>query len=84
VGIVAQQLQAGIDTLQVSVGQRWRRYVRTAALLMSTAFAAVAVQQTTIARGAKGAFILAALRLGGFFSWLLRDAVAVVERLRSR
>jgi hypothetical protein len=83
-GIVAQQLQAGIDTLQVSVGQRWRRYVRTAALLMSTAFAAVAVQQTTIARGATGAFILAALLLGGFFSWLLRDAVAVVERLRSR
>ena len=83
-GAVAQQLQAGIDTLQVSVGQRWRRWIRTLALITTVAIAGLTLAQTTIHEEAKAAFVLAALLLGGFFSWMTRDLVAVVERLRSR
>jgi hypothetical protein len=80
--LVAQGVRAGVDLLQISLGQRWRRGVQWSAVVVSGSL------------GAMGAFLLreplaaqillgvTALILGGFFAWLARDLVAIIERAR--
>lgn len=80
--LLAEGTRAGIDLLQISVGQRWRRTVRGAAVLLSGlfgAFGALLVNQTLASRLL---YTLAALVFGGFFAWVIRDLTAIAERLR--
>jgi hypothetical protein len=80
--LVAQSVRAGVDMMQISLGQRWRRGVQGSAAVVSGIL------------GVIGAFLLhgsvtsevllgvVAFVLGGFFAWLVRDIVAIVERAR--
>lgn len=80
--LVAQAARSGVDMMQISLGQRWQRGVRLAAIYVSGLLgvtAAVLVHGSVLAQVLLGA---AALVLGGFFSWLTRDLVAIVERVR--
>lgn len=75
-------LDAGLDNVQLSVGSGWKRLVRLSAALVS----AVAALIISILNGETYEIVLIAFLgafvIGGFFSWLSRDLVAVVERWR--
>lgn len=75
-------LDAGLDNIQLSLGSGWKRLVRISAAFVSAA-SALAI---SILNGATYQIVLIAFLgafiIGGFFSWLSRDLVAVVERWR--
>jgi len=79
---VAQGVRAGIDLMQISLGQRWKRGVRSSAVVVSGVIGVVAVFFVRISWPTRGLFALAALVLGSFFAWLTRDLTAIVERVR--
>ncbi len=79
---VAQGVRTGIDVMQISVGQRWRRGVQGSAVLISGILGVIGVFFARVAWPTRGLFILAALVFGGFFAWLIRDLTAIVERIR--
>lgn len=75
------QGRLSIDRLQISVGNRWRRYISGAALGLSGLVGLNFWQAT----GAPGDVIVASLVVtfaGGFISWFLRDLAAGIERWR--
>ena len=80
--LVAQGVRTGIDLMQISVGQRWRRGVRSSAVVICGIFATVGVLFAQITWSTRALFVLTALVLGGFFAWLVRDLTAIVERIR--
>ena len=75
-------LDAGLDNVQLSVGSGWKRLVR----LSAAAVSAIAALIISILNGETYEIVLIAFLgafvVGGFFSWLSRDLVAVVERWR--
>jgi hypothetical protein len=79
---VAQGVRTGIDVMQISVGQRWRRRVQGSAVLISGILGVAGVFFARVTWPTRGLFILAALVFGGFFAWLVRDLTAIVERIR--
>lgn len=80
---LSYQVRGGVDRLQLYVGQGWRRTVRLSAVLISGVLGVIWVQFLTIYPSLSAAYVLSALILGGFISWVLRDLVAIIERLRS-
>lgn len=80
--LVAQTVRQGIDLMQISLGQRWRRGVRRTAVLISGMLGFAGVLFVQITWPTRVLFALAALVLGGFFAWLVRDMAAIVERVR--
>jgi hypothetical protein len=81
--IRAHRLQAGVDALQISVAERWRRYIRSSAVALS-GLVGVLIAQNLNDRTLNGetTLVLGSLILGGVISWLARDLFALVERLR--
>jgi hypothetical protein len=79
---VAQGVRTGIDVMQISVGQRWRRGVQSSAVLISGILGVIGVFFARVTWPTRGLFILAALVFGGFFAWLVRDLTAIIERIR--
>jgi hypothetical protein len=79
---VAQGVRAGIDVMQISVGQRWRRGVQGSAVLICGILGVIGVFFARVTWPTRGLFILAALVFGGFFAWLVRDLTAIIERIR--
>lgn len=75
-------VRAGIDSLQATVGYRWRNYVRTTAMWLSGLFGVVIVEASSVPARERGLDVLASLVIGGFISWLARDITAAIERLR--
>lgn len=75
----SQRVEVGVDQLQISLGERWRRYVQGAALWISGAFGIGLIHATN--QGA-ARYVLAAWLVGGLFAWAARDLAAVIERLR--
>ena len=80
--LLAEGTRAGIDLLQISVGQRWRRTVRAAAVLLSGLFGAFGALLVNQSPSSRLLYTLAALVFGGFFAWVIRDLTAIAERLR--
>ncbi|MGH6741484.1 MAG: hypothetical protein ACREDY_21075 [Bradyrhizobium sp.] len=76
------RLRAAIDQLQATVGYRWRNYVRSTAMWLSGLYGLAIVESSQVAGFERGLDILASLLVGGFVSWLARDIVAAIERLR--
>lgn len=81
-GIVAQRVRAGVDQLQISLGERWRRQVQGAALWISAAFGILLIEGSAGHAGVEARYALAALLVGGLLAWTLRDVAAVIERSR--
>lgn len=79
---ISQRIQAGVDQLQISLGERWRRYVQGAALWISGAYGIALVHTSSVAQGAASRYVIAALLIGGTFAWVARDLAAAVERWR--
>lgn len=79
---LSHYVRAGIDQLQVSIGHRWRRYVRSAAVGLSGLIGIAIVEASEVPTRQRGLDILAALLVGGFVAWFARDVAALVERLR--
>jgi hypothetical protein len=80
--VLSHYVRAGIDQLQISVGHRWRRYVRATAVWLSGLIGIAIVEASHVSNTARGLDILAALLVGGFVAWFTRDVAALVERLR--
>jgi hypothetical protein len=88
---LSHYVRSGIDQLQVSVGHRWRTYVRATAVWVSglIGLAIVGLSSTasrelaTTPSRERGLYILTSVIAGGFLSWFTRDLVAIVERLRA-
>ena len=78
----SQRIQAGVDQLQISLGERWRRYVQGAALWISGAYGIALVHTSSAAHGSASRYVFAALLLGGTIAWVARDLAAAVERWR--
>jgi hypothetical protein len=81
-GTLARSVRSGLDVLQASIGRQWSRAVRTWAVALSGALGVVLVMFIRISPLQRVLFVLAALLLGSFFAWLVRDLTAVVERVR--
>jgi hypothetical protein len=79
---LAHAVNSGVDALQIAVGEGWRRYVRSTAVLVSGLLGLALARFADLDPSAIGAYVLAALLLGGFLAWFLRDVTAVVERWR--
>jgi hypothetical protein len=74
-------VRVAVDQLQISLGNRWRRYVGGTAMWLSGLVGIVLIDHG-MARDAPRIGAFAALLLGGFFAWVIRDAAAAVERWR--
>jgi hypothetical protein len=79
---LSHYVRTGIDKLQVSVGHRWRTYIRATAVWLSGLVGIAIVEVSHPPAQERGLYILSAVLVGGFVSWFARDVVAAVERLR--
>ncbi len=79
---LSHYVRTGIDKLQVSVGHRWRTYIRATAVWLSGLVGIAIVEVSQPPAQERGLYILSAVLVGGFVSWFARDVVAAVERLR--
>jgi hypothetical protein len=78
----AQRVRAGVDQLQISLGERWRRYVQSAAVALAGLYGVALTEASEIPPDHDGRFVLAAVVLGGVLAWVVRDVAAVLERWR--
>jgi hypothetical protein len=76
----SQQIRTAIDQLQISVGERWRRYVQGTALWLSGLYGFALAFLLNIP--GRSVYVLSALFIGGLFSWIARDVASGVERWR--
>jgi hypothetical protein len=76
----AQRARAAIDSLQVTVGERWRRLVQATAVLVA-AFAGLLIQLAQPS-DSRWIYIMAAALIGGPLAWTIRDLAAAIERWR--
>src|SRR5207237_2365537 len=79
---LAGKVRAGVDQLQITLGEGWRRYVQGAALWLSGLYGVALTHAGDLPASAHARYVIAALLVGGVFAWLSRDATAVIERLR--
>jgi hypothetical protein len=76
----SQQARATLDSIQVSVGGRWRRSIQAASVLLA-AVAALLIELTQQS-DSRWTFFIAGAIIGGPISWTIRDITAGVERWR--
>jgi hypothetical protein len=79
---LAQSIEVGVDHLQISLSERWRGYVQSAALWIAGAYGIALVETADISEDADSLYMLAALLIGGMIAWSVRDLAAVLERAR--
>jgi hypothetical protein len=72
-----------LNLVHASLKERWRRRVRTLAVVVAGSTGLLTVTLSNLGPLAKVSTIFAAAIWGGFFSWLARDLVALVERRRT-
>jgi hypothetical protein len=76
----SQRARSALDSLQISVGGRWRRSIQAASVMVATA-AALLIELSRAAQN-RWLFIISAALIGGPLAWTIRDATAVLERWR--
>jgi hypothetical protein len=79
---IAHLVRAGVDALQISVGEGWRRYIQAWAVSISGLVGFYLARYAGLEPEVASVYVLASLVLGGFFAWFARDLTAVVERWR--
>jgi hypothetical protein len=77
---LAQRARAAIDSLQLSVGERWRRSVQASAVLV--AGLAGLLIQLAHPSDSRWLYVLSATLIGGPLAWTIRDLAAAIERWR--
>jgi hypothetical protein len=76
----SQRARSALDSLQISVGGRWRRSMQAASMLVATIAAGVIMLSRDTHN--RWLFIISAALIGGPLAWTIRDATAVLERWR--
>jgi len=76
------QLELALDRMQLLIGTRWRRTVRLGACFTAAVLATGVTVTTGTSPYVTIGLALTAFVVGGFFAWVARDLVAVVERGR--
>jgi hypothetical protein len=79
---LAQRMRIGIDRLQISLGERWRRAVQGAALWFAGGYAIALLHAGGLGGRSEPRYVLAGLLLGGPLAWVFRDIAALLERAR--
>jgi hypothetical protein len=77
---LAQRARGAIDSLQLSVGERWRRSVQASGVLVA-ALAGLLIQLAHPS-DSRWLYVLAATLIGGPLAWTIRDLAAAIERWR--
>jgi hypothetical protein len=87
---LSQQIRAGIDQLQISLSERWRRLLQGAALWISGLYGIAlagslpeASGQATVQPTSRSLYVFSALVIGGLVAWTIRDLTAAIARSRS-
>jgi hypothetical protein len=78
----AQRVRAGIDRLQISLGEQWRRSIQGAAMWIAGLYGIGLVHAADLPDRTEPRYVLVALLLGEPIAWTLRDAAALLERAR--
>jgi hypothetical protein len=76
----SQLLRTALDQLQISVSGRWRTWVQWTAVALSGAYGIALGYLMNLA--GRSVYVLAAIFIGGFFSWLAKDVSGGLERWR--
>lgn len=80
--LLRQAVEQGLDFLQIDLGSRWRFRQRVEAILVAGGVGLGALLLTDTGPSVKAAVLATTLFWGGFFAWLARDVVAVIEKWR--
>jgi len=72
-----------LNLIHISLKENWRRRVRLVAVAVAGSAGLLIVALSDLGPTAKVSAIFATVVWGGFFSWLARDVVALVERRRN-
>ena len=78
----AQLVRAGVDHLQIILGERWRTLIQGAAVWIAGAYGIGLTHAAQLPNNAEPREVLAALMIGGPIAWIARDLSALIERLR--
>jgi hypothetical protein len=76
----AQRARTAIDSLQLAVGERWRRSIQAASVL-AAALAGLLIQLAHPSE-TRWLYVTAAVLIGGPLAWTIRDLTAAIERWR--
>jgi len=79
---LAQRVRVGVDQLQITLGEDWRRLVQGAALWLAGLYGIAFAYAGDIGSAAHPRYVLMALILGGVFAWVARDVTRVIENAR--
>jgi hypothetical protein len=79
---LAQRVRTGVDQLQITLGQDWRRAVQGAVMWIAGLFAIGLSYVADVGSEAHARYVLVALILGGVLAWSLRDLSRVIENAR--
>ena len=81
--VLRSAVEQGLDSLQITLGSRWRYYIRFVAALTAGLIGLVALVFSNVGPAGKIAVLVTAFVWGGAFSWLARDVAALIEKWRS-
>ena len=82
---VSHQIQRAVDSLQISVGFRWKFWIQLASIFLSAALAAGALAITGHPLNSSRAlcFIVLAAIFSGLLASVIRDLAATIEQIRN-
>ena len=78
-----QRIERNLDALHIALNSAWQRRIRVESSLVCGLIALVVVLRTTPGAATTVAFVVAAVIVGGPFSWFARDLVKILERRRA-
>ncbi len=79
---MAQRVRAGVDQLQITLGEEWRRSIQGAVMWIAGVFGIGFAFAGDVGQAAHARYVLVALILGGVLAWTVRDLSRVVENAR--
>jgi hypothetical protein len=80
--VLAQRVRAGIDQLQIALGDLWKTAVQGAAIWIAGLFGVALIQSNAFTHVAGGVYMVSSFVLGGPIAWVIRDLAAAAEHAR--
>jgi hypothetical protein len=80
--VLTQRVRAGIDQLQIALGDVWKTAVQGAAIWIAGLFGVALIQSNAFTHVAGGVYMVSSLVLGGPIAWVIRDLAAAAEHAR--
>jgi hypothetical protein len=79
---LAHRVRAGVDQLQITLAEEWRRSIQGAVMWIAGLFGIGFAFAGDVGAAAHTRHVLVALILGGVFAWTVRDLARVIENAR--